>query len=279
MTQEHSGKKGLPWHMKYIAVAIAGVLAVLVTGCFFRHSVEKRSTPYIIAYPSRWSNIQLYGTEQSVIGFSSDLMFEISQAADIQIRLVKANDVSFPSLLEEGSVDGVLTSIPEDVVTEQFYEFSVPYFVSGYVIVVAANSSFQSLDDLKNGVLGYDFSEGIQSTLGAENVAALKGYDSVTKGLDDVISGTIDGMILNFLNANRLKRSLYRSRIRAIFPPISTQALRLAVMRGKNHELIKLFDEGVKKFVKSGKYKELLEYWGIEVELPQQEKVPSVQAK
>ena len=101
----------------------------------------------------------------------------------------------------------------------------------------------------------------------------------VTKALDDVVSGTIDGVILNFLNANRLKRSLYRSRIRIILPPITTQALRLAVMRGKNHELIKLFDDGIRKFVKSGKYKELLDYWGIELELPLEEKAAAVPAK
>jgi polar amino acid transport system substrate-binding protein len=279
MEDEHPRKKGVLWPMRYVVMATAAILAVLVTGCLFRQAVVKRSTPYIIAYPSRWSSIQLYGTEQSVIGFSSDLMFEISRVADIPIRLIMANDEHFPALLEEGTVDGVLTSIPDDVVTEQFYEFTNPYFVSGYVIVVAANSSFNKLDDLKNGILGYDYSEGIQSTLGAKDVASLKNYDSMTKALDDVVSGTIDGVILNFLNANRLKRSLYRSRIRIILPPITTQALRLAVMRGKNHELIKLFDDGIRKFVKSGKYKELLDYWGIELELPLEEKAAAVPAK
>ena len=243
------------------------VFASLATGCFLWRKEERRATPYIIAYPSRWSNIQLYGTEQSVIGFSSDLLFEIARTADLPIQLVMANDEKFPALLEEKKVDGVLTSIPNDIVTEQFYEFSDPYFVSGYVVVVAANSDFHNLSDLKNGIFGYDINEGVQSTLGTENPTALKSYDSVTKGLDDVISGSIDGMILNFLNANRLKRSLYRSRIRILLPSISVQALRLAVMRGVNHDLIVRFDEGVHKYVKGGRYKELLEYWGIESDL------------
>ena len=250
-----------------VRVFFVTVFASLVTGCFLWHKEEKRSAPYTIAYPSRWSNIQLYGTEQSVIGFSSDLLFDIARTADIPIQLVMANDEKFPALLEEKKVDGVLTSLPNDIVTEQFYEFSIPYFVSGYVIVVAANSDFHTPGDLKSRILGYDISEGVQSTIGTENPTALRSYDSVTKGLDDVISGTIDGMVLNFLNANRLKRSLYRSRIRVILPSVSTQALRLAVMRGVNHNLIVRFDEGVNKYVKSGRYKELLEYWGIESDL------------
>ena len=243
------------------------VLGSLVTGCLLWRKEEKRVSPYTIAYPSRWSNIQLYGTEQSVIGFSSDLLFDIARTADIPIQLVMANDEKFPILLEEKKIDAVLTSIPNDIVTERFYEFSDPYFVSGYVIVVAATSDFHDPNDVKNSILGYDISEGVQSTLGTENQTALKAYDSVTKGLDDVISGTIDGMVLNFLNANRLKRSLYRSRIRVLLPPVAIQALRLAVMRGVNHDLIVRFDDGVHKYLKSGRYKELLEYWGIESDL------------
>ena len=275
MGHEHLRNKGRFWRMGWLCAAILVVVATLATGCIFRHKIEKRTSPYIIAYPSRWSNIQLYGTEQSVIGFSSDLLFEIARTVNIPIRLVMANDEKFPTLLEEGTVDGVLTSIPEDNETEQFYEFSAPYFVSGYVVVVAANSDFQHPDDVKNGILGYEFSEGVQSTRGTNNAAALKGYDSVSRGLEDVISGSIDGMILNFLNASRLKRSLYRARIRILFPPIATQALRLAVMRGTNHELITSFNEGVRKYVKSGRYKELLDYWGIETELPVEEKAVS----
>jgi len=53
---------------RWTSIVLATV-ATLVTGCLFWHKAEKRSTPYIIAYPGRWSNIQLYGTEQSVIGF------------------------------------------------------------------------------------------------------------------------------------------------------------------------------------------------------------------
>jgi ABC-type amino acid transport substrate-binding protein len=175
-----------------------------------------------------------------------------------------ADAETFPGLLESGQVDGVLTAIPVDTASEKFYEFSIPYFVSGTVVVVGAGSPYTKTDELKNAVIAYDYNEGVQVTLGSKNSWLLKPYDSVTQALDDVVTGKVDGMILNFINASRLNRSLYRAKIRLLMPPLSTQNVRLAVRLGNNHELIQLFDKGVSKYVKSGQYKELLDYWGIE---------------
>ncbi len=272
MAQEIPRKKKLFWRMGFVVSAIVLAMMLKVTGCTFHHPVEKRTTPYVVAYPRSWNNIQLYGTEQSVIGFSSDLLYEIARTVNIQVRLITADAETFPSLLESGQVDGVLTAIPVDTATQAFYEFTIPYFVSGTVVVVGANSPYTKTNDMKNAVIAYDYNEGSEITLGAKNSWLLKPYDSVTQALEDVVTGKVDGMILNFINASRLNRSLYRAKIRLLMPPLVTQNVRLAVRRGKNHELVELFNKGVLTYVKSGQYKELLEYWGIESQLPLEEK-------
>lgn len=266
MTKDGCHKRRLFWRMGFIGCAILVALLLKVAGCTF--SPEKRTTPYIVAYPSSWRHIQLYGTEQNFVGFSSDLLYEIVDKINIKVRLVMAENEEFPNLLETGQVDGVLTAIPVDTATEKFYEFSTPYFESGTVVVVASDSPYTKIDELKNAIIAYDFNEGIQVTLGAKTSWLLKPYDSITQALDDVVGGRIDATILNFINASRLSRSLYRSRLRILLPPLSTQKVRLAVRRGKNHEFIELFDKGVAAYVKSGEYKQLLDYWGIESQLP-----------
>lgn len=270
--------KGIPqkrnffWQMGFIVSAIVLALMMKVTGCTCHRTPEKRTTPYVIAYPRSWTNIQLYGTEQSVIGFSSDLLYEIASTVNIRVRLIMADAETFPELLNTGQVDAVLTAIPVDTASMEFYEFTIPYFVSGTVVVVGANSPFTKTNDLKNAVIAYDYKEGTEVTVGAKNSWLLKPYDSVTQALEDVVAGKVDGMILNFINASRLNRSLYRAKIRLLMPPLVTQNVRLAVRRGKNHELIELFNKGVLTYVKSGQYKELLDYWGIESHLPIEEK-------
>lgn len=245
-------------------VAAIAVAVCVATGGGCQRGAEKRTTPYVIAYPSNWNHIQLYGTEQRLIGFSSDLLYEIARTVNVPIRLVMADQDSFPSLLDSGQVDGILTALPVNVETDQFYEFSVPYFVNGTVIVVAANSTIVRSDELKGAIIGYNYNSGVESTLGIRNLGPLQSYESIAQGLDAVISGNIDGMILNYINASRLKRSFYRSKIRILSPPLSTENVRLAVRRGKNHALITLFNQGVVKYVKSGQYKELLDYWGVD---------------
>lgn len=254
------------WHIGFISVAMLLGILCGIAGCTSK-TPQKRTTPYVIAYPNNWSQIQLYGTEQSVVGFSSDLMNEISRTVNVKVRLVTAEPSTMPALLDSGQVDAIITSIPDDPANDRYYEFTSPFFVSGTVVVVSAESPYTKLDDLKNVVIGYDYNAGIDIAKGAKSSWILKPYDSISKALDEVTGGAIDGMILNYINAGRLTRSMYRSRIRILTPSLTTQNLRLAVRHGKNHELVELFNKGVAKYVQSGQYKELLDYWGIDSEL------------
>lgn len=242
------------------------LIGLLVTGCWNK-KVEKKSL-YTIAYPINWREIQLYGTEQSVIGFSSDLMFEIAKQVDIKIQLVPARVDEFPSLLESGAIDAILTAMPVTTISERFYEFSIPYFITGSVVIVGAQSRHTTSTELKNAEIGFDRTDGSEIIVGTKTTWVLRPYDSYAMGIEDVIKGKIDGMVMNYINASRISQSLYRSKIKILLPPLVIQNVRLAVRRGKNQALIQLFDEGVRKYVRSGSYKGLLKYWGIESPLP-----------
>ena len=273
MAKENPKKRKLFWQMGFIACAIMLAFMLKLTGCTAHRTPEKKATPYVIAYPRSWNNIQLYGTEQSVIGFSSDLLYEIASTVNIQVRLIMSDAEAFPSLLDSGQVDGVLTAIPVDTASLEFYEFTIPYFVSGTVVVVGTGSPYTKTNELKNAIIAYDYNEGAEVTLGAKNSWLLRPYDSVTLSLEDVVSGKVDGMILNFINASRLNRSLYRGKIRILMPPLVTAECAFSGPSGeKPSELVELFNKGVLMYVKSGQYKELLDYWGIESQLPIEEK-------
>lgn len=247
------------------AAGIFFVLCVLVA-CT-QSSPPPHEGPYVIAYPSTWESIQLYGAEQSVVGFSSDLIYEIADRAGIKTRLIMADPKAFPSLLDEGKVDGVITVEPSNPVNDQFYEFSDPYFVGGTVVVVAANSPYAKTDDLTHAEIAYDRGDGLDLALGVKTSWIFKPYDSTTQAIDDVVAGKVDGMVLRFIQASQLSKSLYRTRIRILMPPLIKQNIRVAVRRGKNHELVELFNKGLNNYIKSPEYKELLEYWGIDSQM------------
>jgi len=241
-------------------------LTLMLTGCRSKPSPPKRAY-YTVAYPSRWHNIPLYGTEQSVTGFSSELLYGIAKEAGVTIRLVMKEASSFSSLLESGEVDAVLTAMPVNNITEKFFDFTNPYFVSGTVLVVRATSPYKSTKEMENAEIAFDRSEGVDIVIGARPSWLLRPYDSPFHAIEDLLEGKIDGMILNFINAKRLQQSLYRSKLRILSPPLVSQNIRIAVYQGKNHELIELLNEGIRTFVESSKYTQLLEYWGIESQL------------
>jgi ABC-type amino acid transport substrate-binding protein len=249
---------------------VACVLAFFGFGCSFHKRSSIKDTPYIIAQPSSWQNIKLYGTEQSMTGFTSDLLFEIAQSAGIQIRIIKIDPSLFKDLLETNKIDGVLTATPVDAISEQFYEFTNPYFVTGTVVVVASTASYTKTDDLKNAQIGYDTSEGVDIVLKAKPSWLLKPYDNPSMMMEDLLAGKLDGVVMHLINALRMNKNYFKSKIRILPPPLVTQTVRLAVRRGRNHELVVLFNKGVSEYVKSGKYKNLLDYWGIETYTPSQ---------
>jgi len=238
---------------------------LLLSGCTWKKP-EPRSY-YIVAYPDHWHNIRLYGTEQSVTGFSSDLIYAIAKEANVNIRLVMANPDSFAALLDSGEIDGILTAIPVNSITEKFYDFTKPYFVSGNVVIVRSSSPYQSPDDIQTAEIAYDRAEGLDIIQGAKFSWLLRPYDNPFRAIEDVLDGQIDGMILNYINASRLQQSLYRSKLRILLPALTTHNIRLAVRQGQNHELIELFNNSVTKFMDSSKYTELLQYWGIQSQL------------
>lgn len=245
-----------------------GLLACGVTGCFSSKKESIKETPYVIAQPSTWQNIKLYGTEQNITGFTTDLLFEIAQTAGIEIQLVKIDPNLFENLLEADKIDGVLTAIPVDVVSEQFYEFATPFFITGTVVVVPSKAPFTKIDELKNVQIGYDRNEGVDIVLKARSSWLLKPYDNPSLMMEDLLAGKLDGVVMHLINALRMNKSYFASKIRILSPPLDTQNVRLAVRKGRNHELVVLFNRGVKEYIKSGKYKELLDYWGIESYVP-----------
>jgi polar amino acid transport system substrate-binding protein len=246
----------------------AAILFSLCLGAGCSKSSASRTEPYVIAYPSTWEQIRLYGSEQSVVGFTSDLIYEIAKRAGFQTRMVMGDPDAFPAMLESGKVDAVITAEPSNPVNDQFYEFSEPYFVGGTVVVVPANSPFTNTDELKNVEIAYDRSEGLDLALGVKTTWIFKPYDNTTEALDAMLVGKADGMVLHYIRARQLSKSLYRNSIKILMPPLIKRTIRLAVRKGKNHDLIALFNKGVESYLKSGEYKELLEYWGIDSQLP-----------
>lgn len=250
--------------------ASACVAVTCAMGCSKQEQRNQRQTPYVIAYPRNWGTFASAGSEQ-LTGFISDLLYEAGQEGNISIRLVVDDVEAFPLLLRTGKADAILTSMPVDTITRRLYDFSAPIFVGGTVIVVAASSPLKSVDDVDNAEIAFLRSGPTDITVGTKVSWVLRPYGSQALAIDDVIMGKVDGLLLNFMDAIHLNKSLYRSRLRILLPPVMKKSVRLATLPGKNSEILDIMNLQVKKLVLKSEYVELLKYWGIDHPLPSEE--------
>jgi ABC-type amino acid transport substrate-binding protein len=249
-----------------LGVVLFGVILGIVS--FFHRKAPQRETPYIIAMPTRWENIQMFGNDNSVTGFSRDLLVEVARLTEIKVDFISAEANDPLTILKEKKADAIVTSLVPGPATERLYEFSVPYFTVGTVIVVPEHSRFHTSSEIEDAVIAFDRGDTGDISLGAKSSWLLKPYPSSISAIEDVIAGKVDGMILPSFNASRLNKSFYRSKIRILWPPLTRQGLYLIALQGKNKELIDLFNTGLESYKKSGEYQKLLDYWEIDSFLP-----------
>jgi polar amino acid transport system substrate-binding protein len=222
-----------------------------------------RKTSYTVAQGSFWEFVNFYGIDKTVLGFSNDLLLQINVLEGVQIRTITTSDHPLTNALERKDIDAIITALPIDAVSQRLYRFSDPYFEFGLVLLTRRNSSYQTLDDLKNREIGVERSSGFAAAAQNENYYFLRTYDDTFRAVEDLVKGKIDGVVLNSILANRLISGLYKDSIHIVGAPILPVGLHLVVKKGENEELIELFNHSLSTLKESGVYQKLLDYWGL----------------
>ena len=89
-------------------------------------------------------------------------------------------------------------------------------------------------------------------------------FDDPVKGLDALIKGTIDGVIIDVLPAYTYAHVFYQNKIKIATPPLTKKGIRLITRRDKRSEkLYSAFNQGLEKLKKNGFYDSLLDKWGL----------------
>ncbi|MDB6081329.1 MAG: putative bacterial extracellular solute-binding protein, partial [Chlamydiia bacterium] len=128
---------------------------------------------------------------------------------------------------------------------------------------------YTSLKDMNGKELGFERGYIWALQIKDSTSSIFRPYDDVTSAIDDLIASHLDGVIVDALVGYRLASGLYRGSLRAAGPPIIPLGIRLIVKKGKNEELVTLFNQGLAELKKSGLYEKVLRYWGLfDVENP-----------
>lgn len=236
------------------------LLFVFCTACF---GSKPKQSVYTIFRSNSVEGINLQGKEASIQGFTDDIFFEIARMQGVRIKIATVDRGKTGELLRMRGAEGVVGVVDATLQNPRLYLISEPFFTFGPVVVMRAGDTYKNPDSLKNKVVGFDRAYGglVQNREGLPFI--LKPYDQMSFAMEDLINSQIDAVILDSMRAYQLVGNFYANKLKVASGPLIVTDFCLIVKKGKNEELIRLFNEGLDELKSKGTYQKILDYWGL----------------
>lgn len=248
---------------KITCFALAAVLCAGLTACGGNNQAgtDSQKKVYKIATDTTFPPFEFQDDNQQYVGIDIDILAEIAKDQGFEYELQPLGFNAAVAALESSQADGVIAgmSITED--RQKKYDFSEAYYDSGVVMAIKAdNEEIKSYEDLKgkkvavkNGTEGATFAESIKDQYGF-NLAYFDEspymYEEVKTGNSAACFEDYPVMGYNISKGNGLKMVTGMEK---------GSSYGFAVMKGKNAELLDMFNKGLENLKSSGKYQEILD--------------------
>ncbi|HEX3012442.1 MAG TPA: transporter substrate-binding domain-containing protein [Syntrophomonadaceae bacterium] len=251
---------------KVLSLVLVLLLSVgILAGC--GGSTKKADTSaskekvYKIATDTTFAPFEFQNKDGQYVGIDIEILKAIAEDQGFKYKLDPLGFNAAVAALESNQTDGVIAGMSITKERQQKYDFSAPYYDSGVVMAVSAsNNTIKSYKDLagkkvavKTGTEGATFAESIKGTYGFETVY----FDESPMMYEDVKTGNSvacfeDYPVMGYgiSQGNGLKMVTDKEK---------GSSYGFAVMKGKNTELMKMFNAGLKHIQENGKYQQIID--------------------
>ena len=251
---------------KIISVTLILLLAMgMLAGCGGGASEEGQSSDetkvFNIATDTTFAPFEFQNEAGDYVGIDIEILAAIAEDQGFKYELNPLGFSAAVAALESNQTDGVIAgmSITED--RQKKYDFSEAYYDSGVVMAIAAdNDTIKSYADLngqkvavKTGTEGATYAESIMDQHGFKVVY----FDESPLMYEDVKTGNTvacfeDYPVMGYgiTQGNGLKM---------VTDMEKGSSYGFAVLKGKNTDLLEMFDAGLKNIRDNGKYQEILD--------------------
>lgn len=253
---------------KILSVAMILLLAMgMLVGCGGgdksaddQKAADKDKT-YNIATDTTFAPFEFQNDKGEYVGVDIEILKAIAEDQGFKYELNPLGFNAAVAALESNQTDAVIAGMSITDERKQKYDFSEPYYDSGVVMAVSAkNSDIKSYDDLKDkkvavktGTEGATFAESIKDKYGFKLVY----FDESPLMYEDVKTGNTaacfeDYPVIGYgiAQGNGLKM---------VTDMEKGSSYGFAVLKGKNTELLKMFNDGLKNIKDNGKYQQIID--------------------
>ena len=252
-----------PWK-KLLAVALVGVMAGVAakSDSSSASSAAGQAKKFVIACDAKYAPFSMEENGKYK-GIDVELLDAIAKEEGIDYEL-KPMDFSgiIPALVSD-QIDGAIAGMNITDERKQKVDFSDGYIQSGLAVVVNKdNTSINKVEDLKGktaavkkGTTGAKFAEDNKDKYGL----TINYYDDSPSMMLAVANGNADFLMEDYPVINYQIKIGEQAKLRiAVDSVIDPPSYGFAVKKGANAELLKKFNEGLKKIKENGTYDKIV---------------------
>jgi ABC-type amino acid transport substrate-binding protein len=251
---------------KKISFYLCGLFLIFLSFSSCNKGTSKQGSR--VGVDSSWYPLQLGPRENNVTAFSTELLAEIGRVEHIPFVKVNVNWNDLMEGLQKNKYEAILTSMPPYIFNEKMFNFSDIYLYLGPVLVVPCDSNIDSLDMVSNKEIAVVSGSSNDLILQKVPGVLIRYYDTIPQALNDILTQTVDGAVIDVLSAVAYCNDLYQGQLKIVTPPLTDEGLRLITKHGAHPALIKGFNQGLAKLKKEGVYQKILAKWGLQEPSP-----------
>ena len=236
------------------------VLFAAASNAWARPTAEKEKV-FIIATDTTFAPFEFQNAQSQHVGVDIELLAAIAQDQGFSYNLRPLGFNAAVAALESGQADGVIAGMSITEERQQKYDFSAPYYDSGVVMAIRANdTAIRGYENLrgrrvavKTGTEGATFAEGIMAQYGFTLVYFDESpfmYEEVKAGNSVACFEDYPVMGYGISQGNGLKMVTAMER---------GSSYGFAVLKGKNQELLTMFNQGLVNLKANGTYQAILD--------------------
>ena len=234
------------------------VLCAVVFSACTKKSTDK---VFVIATDTTFAPFEFQNAQGEYVGIDIELLAAIAENQGFAYNLEPLGFSAAVAALESSQADGVIAGMSITDARKEKYNFSAPYYDSGVVMAIRAGDNVtKSYNDLrgkrvaaKTGTEGATFAEGIMAQYGFNLVYFDESpfmYEEVKAGNSVACFEDYPVMGYGISQGNGLKMVTEMER---------GSSYGFAVLKGKNQDLLEMFDQGLINLKADGTYQAILD--------------------
>ncbi|MDR1858168.1 MAG: transporter substrate-binding domain-containing protein [Treponema sp.] len=247
---------------RIVALLLAcAVFCAAASNAWARGGSQGRGNAPIIATDTTFAPFEFQNAQGQYVGIDIELLAAIAADQGFGYDLRPLGFSAAVAALESGQADGVIAGMSITEERKLKYDFSAPYYDSGVAMAIRANdNTIKSYADLrgkrvavKTGTEGATFAESIMGQHGF----TLAYFDESPLMYEEVKAGNFaacfeDYPIMGYgiFQGNGLKMVTAMER---------GSSYGFAVLKGKNQELLRMFNQGLASIKENGTYQAILD--------------------